>query len=238
MSNFVGSRYTSFLYWAVNIIQLTSSVNEFIVLIGTKLNGAIMSKGRPRNFDIDDALEKAMRVFWKKGYEGTSLPDLTEAIGINRPSLYAAFGKKEDLFNKALDLYRAEPASYVNRALEEPTAYEVFKALLDGVIDLLCDAKNPGGCFFVQGALACSSQSENVRLEVASRRAAGERDIQRRFERSALEGDLPVGYDARELAGFAVTMMWGMSVRAAGGASRKDLQRAAAIALRAFPNGK
>src|SRR5215203_5543280 len=108
-----------------------------------------MSRGRPRNFALDEALEKAMVVFWSKGYEGTSIPDLTAAIGINRPSLYAAFGNKENLFRKVLDRYRTDPASYVNRAVERTTVGEVLEGLLYGVVDLVTDPSRPGGCLFV-----------------------------------------------------------------------------------------
>src|ERR1700716_3131988 len=93
--------------------------------------------GRPRAFDIEKALERALRVFWQKGYEGTSLSDLTEAMGINRPSLYAAFGNKEELFRKALDCYGEGPVSYFAKALEEPTARQVIEKLLYSSADLM-----------------------------------------------------------------------------------------------------
>src|ERR1700738_1733525 len=121
-----------------------------------------MSIGRPRGFDIDRALDLAMQVFWEKGYEGTSLPDLTSAMGINRPSLYAAFGNKEALFRKVLDRYIEGPAGYVRQALGEQTARAVVERLLSGAIDLLTDPRNPGGCLLVQGALACGEAAESV----------------------------------------------------------------------------
>jgi AcrR family transcriptional regulator len=197
-----------------------------------------MAKGRPRNFDLDAALDKAMTVFWEKGYEGTSLPDLTDAMGINRPSLYAAFGNKESLFHKVLDRYRAEPASYVNRALEEPTAERVFSSLLLGAVDLLTDPERPGGCLFVSAVLSCSDLAEPIRLEVASRRIAGEKDIEKRFKKAVAEGDLPPGTSAASLAKFAATVIWGMSVQAASGSTRKELLRVRDLALRCFPGSE
>src|SRR5437763_13880440 len=101
--------------------------------------------GRQRAFDTDRALDRALEVFWRKGYEGASLADLTKAMGINRPSLYAAFGSKEELFRKALDRYLEGPAAYVAAALNEPTARAVAERLLDGTIDLLSNPRNPHG---------------------------------------------------------------------------------------------
>src|SRR5262245_51050944 len=130
--------------------------------------------GRPRAFDVDAALDRALTVFWRKGYEGTSLPDLTRAMGINRPSLYATFGNKEALFRKVLDRYAEGPSAYVREALQEPTARAVAQRLLRGAVGLLTDPRNPRGCLMVQGALVCGGAAESVRRELARRRAASE----------------------------------------------------------------
>src|SRR5216683_2232994 len=140
--------------------------------------------GRPRSFDMDQALDRALQVFWRKGYEGTSLSDLTGAMRINRPSLYAAFGNKEALFRKALDRYVEGPAAYVREALNEPTARAVAERLLGGAIDLLTHPRNPRGCLMVQGALACGKATESVRRELVSRRLAGEVAVRQRFGRA------------------------------------------------------
>jgi len=194
-----------------------------------------MPRGRPRAFDIDKALDRALGVFWRKGYEGATLSDLTRAIGINRPSLYAAFGKKEELFRKALDRYAEGPAAYVREALNKPTARAVAEALLRGTIDLLTDPRNPRGCLMVQGALACGAATDSVRRHLAARRGASEAAVCRRFERALADGDLPAGANPADLARYLVTVIRGMSVQAAGGAGRKQLQRVAELALRACP---
>lgn len=194
-----------------------------------------MPRGRPREFDVDRALDRALEVFWRKGYEGASLPDLTRAMGINRPSLYAAFGNKEELFRRALDRYAEGPAAYVREALNEPTARAVAERLLDGSVDLLTDPRNPHGCLMVQGALACGDASASVRQELIARRMAAEAAVRRRFERARADGDLPAATDPADLARYVVTVIRGMSVQAAGGASRKELRRVAELALRAWP---
>jgi AcrR family transcriptional regulator len=191
--------------------------------------------GRPREFDVDQALDRALGVFWRKGYEGTTLPDLTKAMGINRPSLYAAFGSKEGLFRKALDRYDEGPAAYLCEALKEPTARAVAQRLLDGGIDVVTDRRNPRGCLMVQGALACGEAAESVREELISRRLASEAAIRKRFERALSDGELPADVHPADLARYIVAVLQGIAVQAAGGASRAELRRVAAMALRAWP---
>src|SRR5829696_1060940 len=162
---------------------------EVAVAKVSKRGAAAATRGRPRAFDADKALDRAVKVFWSKGYEGASLPELTRAMGINRPSLYAAFGNKEALFRKALDRYASGPAGYVRDALAEPTARAVAEKLLYRGVDLVTGPRSPRGCLLVQGALACGREAEGVRKEAASRRAAGEALLRQRFERAAAEGD-------------------------------------------------
>jgi AcrR family transcriptional regulator len=194
-----------------------------------------MAMGRPRAFDTDEALDRALEVFWRKGYAGASLSDLTEAMGINPPSLYAAFGNKEALFRKALDRYEQGPARYISEALEAPTARVVFERLLRGAADLQTGARNPKGCLIVQGALACSETANPIREELMARRASGLAAIRQRFKRAKAEGELPAGVDPSDLARYVATVVEGMAVQAASGAGRRDLQRVVDVALRAWP---
>jgi AcrR family transcriptional regulator len=191
--------------------------------------------GRPRSFDIDGALDRALQVFWRKGYEGTSLSDLTKAVGVNRPSLYAAFGDKDALFRKALDRYLHGPAAYTQEALKEPTARAVVERLLRGAADLNTAPHNPGGCLMVQGALACGEVADSIRQELSACRAAGEAAIRRRLQRAKSEGDLSTDADPADLARYIATVLYGMAVQAAGGASRGKLQRVVEMALRTLP---
>ena len=201
--------------------------------MGMKSKGA-STVGRPRAFDVDEALDEALKIFWRKGYEGASLPDLTRAMGINRPSLYAAFGNKEALFRKALDRYHDGPAAYVREALEEPTARAVIGALLHGTVDLLSSPRNPGDAHG-QGALSCGRTADSIRRELASRRAAAQAAIRQRFKQAISDGDLPADTNAGDLARYVSTVMQGMAVQAAGGASRKELLQVVKMVLRAWP---
>jgi AcrR family transcriptional regulator len=194
-----------------------------------------MSAGRPREFDLEKALDSALKVFWRKGYEGATLPDLTKAMGINRPSLYAAFGNKEALFRKAIDRYIDGPASRVREALREPTARAVVERLWSGSIDLTAGSRNPRGCFLVQAALACGDEADCVRREVAKRRARLEVRLRERFEQAISEEDLPSSADPADLAKYVATVANGIAVQAAGGATRHELSRVADLALLAWP---
>jgi AcrR family transcriptional regulator len=194
-----------------------------------------MPIGRPRTFNIDEALNAALLVFWRKGYEGATLPDLTRAMGINRPSLYAAFGNKEKLFQKVIDRYAAGPGSYVREALAQATARAVVERLLGGTVELLADPRNPRGCLMVHGALACGEESETIRRQLSACRKAAETALRRRLERAKAENDLPPDANPVDLARFITTVMQGMAVQAAGGADRNALRRVARLALRAWP---
>lgn len=203
--------------------------------VGMKSKTAAATRGRPRAFDADVALDRAMHVFWDKGYEGASLSYLTRAMRINRPSLYAAFGNKEQLFRKVLDRYMNGPVAWFGKALAATKARDVVEQIFLGTARMAEDSRIPAGCLLVQGALACGSAS--ARKEVAARRTAAEDALRRRLQRAKREGDLPKNADPTELAHYVMTVVRGMAVQAAGGASRHQLHRVTQIALRAWPKG-
>lgn len=193
------------------------------------------TRGRPRAFDCERALDQALKVFWRKGYEGASLPDLTRAMGINRPSLYAAFGNKQSLFSKAIERYEAGPASFVRAALEAPTARAAVEQVFRGTLELLTNPKNPGGCLMVHGALACGADADPVRKALIAHRAAGQELLRRRFARAKSDGDLPRDANPADLARYVSAVVYGMCVQAASGAGRAELGRLIKTALRAWP---
>jgi AcrR family transcriptional regulator len=190
--------------------------------------------GRPRGFCEEAALEAAMRVFWAKGYEGATLSDLTEAMGINRSSMYTTFGDKEALFRLAIARYAEGPAAYVRKALREPTARAVVEALLRGALELLTDSSHPRGCLSVQGALACGSAAEQAKQAMIEWRKHGEADIQRRLQQARKEGDLAKDVNPGDLARYVSTLLTGLGVQAANGATKADMTRVVEMALRSM----
>ena len=194
-----------------------------------------MNAGRPRSFCTDTALDRAMTVFWRKGYEGASLSDLTEAIGINPPSLYAAFGSKEGLFRAVLERYDERRKDLMDRVLNAPDARSVARLYLEGVAEFAVDTsgRKPPGCLLVQGGLSCSDG--DIPNTLAQHRAEKERALRARFEQDRKNGNLPRTANPVALARYLVAMANGMCVQAAAGASAKELGEVAKIALAAWP---
>jgi len=192
--------------------------------------------GRPRGFDRTKALDAAMRVFWRYGYEGASLTELTAAMGINRPSLYAAFGDKATLFREAVARYGTGPGRYVRRALGQPTARLVAETLLRGAVAAATEEAGPNGCLWVQGALVAGVESDAIRLEMSKLRDGGTTQIEERLERARRDSDLPAETDVPALTLFLVSVMNGIAVQAAGGKRKEALNRVVELALSAWPS--
>lgn len=195
-----------------------------------------MAIGRPRTFDTEQALDRALEVFWRKGYEGTSICDLTAAMGINPPSLYAAFGNKEALFRRALDRYAEKKGAFVREALAARTAREGIAAILHGTVRFLTDKSNPAGCLLVQGIAGAGEHAQCIRDELNARRATTQKAMRDRLKQAKDDGELPEDADPAALARYFSTVTQGMAIQAAAGASRKELERVADMALRAWPD--
>jgi AcrR family transcriptional regulator len=194
-----------------------------------------MTKGRPREFDLDDAIVRAMRLFWRKGYEGTSLSDLTSELGITRPSLYAAFGNKEAMFLKVLDRYDQETSSFVEPAFAAPTPRGLAEGLVYGACAFHSAPSNPPGCLMVHGALVGGETGARVRGETNQRRSRLRDRIANRLRDWQLLGQLCGAIDSMALAGYLVVVLRGIAVEAASGAQPDELRNIADVAMKAWP---
>jgi AcrR family transcriptional regulator len=194
---------------------------------------AVAGVGRPREFDPDVALDAAIDVFWRRGYEGASLSELTTAMGIKPPSLYATFGDKARLFQSALRRYVDRNMGYVEDALAQPTAVAVAAAFLTGNAIAVTAPGRPAGCLSVQAAVATEGPTQLAHLSENRARIQGL--FADRFRRAINEGDLREDENPDELAAFLITMSSGFAIRAADGATRECLLAMARHALTGFP---
>ena len=197
---------------------------------------ATAARGRPREFCVDAALAAALQVFWSKGYEGASLTELTEAMGVTRPSLYAAFGNKEALFLKALDLYEREKMAFMGEALQAPTARGVAERVLGNALKLQTAPGGPRGCLAVISSMACGTEAESVKAQVVARRASSQAAMIQRFERAKTDGDLPPHVDPAGLVRYLVAVLQGMAVQAGSGVPRAELEQLVSTTLTLWPS--
>jgi len=186
--------------------------------------------GRPRGFDTEAALDAAMRVFWEKGYEGATLADLTDAMRINRSSMWAAFGNKENLFKKAFERYANTYQGFMREALEKPTLRQMIESTLRGTVDFLSTPGNPKGCLSIQGALAVGDEAGPIKKWLIQARKHGESVARERFEKA--KGELGTNADPAALASYFATLLQGLCVQAAGGATKAEMTRVVDTALR------
>jgi AcrR family transcriptional regulator len=192
-------------------------------------------RGRPRGFDPEVALAAALRVFWRNGYEAASMAELTAEMGITKPSLYAAFGNKEQLFHKALDLYEREKLAYMATALDAPTARGVAERLLHGALRMQTSACDPKGCLGVIASAACGAEAAPIKAEVVRRRASSEAALIHRFEAAQAAGELPEGMEPAALARFLFTLLQGLALQAGSGTSLADLTQLVGTSLTVWP---
>lgn len=191
--------------------------------------------GRPREFSIDAALEAAISVFAQKGFEGTSLTDLTKAMGINKPSLYAAFGNKGALFQQALARYCVAGEGHVAECLSSETAREGVARMLQEIVTMFTGASGIGSCFVTQGPLTGPDVTEELQQDFVFRREALQRALTKRFRLAAQAGELPPTTVPRDLANYFAVLVQGIALQAQHGGTRKDLLRVVDVAMEGWP---
>jgi AcrR family transcriptional regulator len=192
--------------------------------------------GRPREFDIEKALDTAGELFWRGGYEGTSLSDLTGAIGITPPSFYLAFKSKEALFRQVVDRYQSGHMGFLNEAFNRTTPLAVAEGVLYGLADAYTTKPHPPGCLALNCSLPCYDDAEDsIRHDLAERRKASRIELRKRFKRFKSSGALPADADPDALARYVFTVAWGMAIEAQSGASRNELYRTVKLALKSWP---
>ncbi len=192
-------------------------------------------KGRPREFDIEKALDAALLLFWRHGYEGVSIATLSKNLNISVPSLYAAFGNKETLFLKTVEHYAKDAGHIYHESFKKKTAYEVAKAILEGEVNLVTQKDKPNGCMMVQGALVTSPESEAISQRMAQMRLTAEGWMADRFRQAIKEGDLPASVDAKTLACLIMTINSGLAVQARSGVNKAQLKKVVSSLLEGWP---
>jgi len=188
--------------------------------------------GRPISFDKDAALEAAMLLFWERGYEGTSMADLTQAMGLNPSSIYAAFGDKHALFSLAVQRYMETQAQYAKKALEEPTLEAVVRALFDNTIEFLTTPGHPPTCMTLAGAVGCSVDATPARDIMTEIRKQNEAAMRKRFLQARKSGELSKDINVEDYTRYLSSILAGLSIQAANGSTKAELMRTAQMALR------
>jgi len=193
-------------------------------------------RGRPKAFDPDTALDRAMMLFWERGYEGTSVDDLSAAMGVSPSSIYATFGDKEKLYQAAIDRYRAGPGALTASILDKaPTAYAAVEEILMTSASELTRKDRPAGCMLANAVTHCAPTAETLQHAIAERRGLSLGLFKQRFDQALADGELPAGIDTCGLARFFGTVLQGMTIQARDGVGPDDLKAVAETALRAWP---
>ncbi|MEU9318675.1 TetR/AcrR family transcriptional regulator [Streptomyces sp. NPDC048295] len=182
------------------------------------------------------ALNAAMSIFWTQGYEGTAMSHLTTAMGMSAPSIYAAFGDKETLFQRVVERYMAGPGAYMRAALDQPTAEALTRTFLHSAVDAVAGDHTPHGCLVVQSALAVNPRSTSVQGYLTRLREDGVKALADRLQSFTGTGGLPPGSDPSALARLLVTVVQGLAVQAASGVPREALHTVADQMMKSWPH--
>jgi AcrR family transcriptional regulator len=199
-------------------------------------NKTVRGPGRPRGFDREIALRAAMLLFWKQGFDGTSYTDLTKATGMSKPTIYATFGDKVELFRKAMIFYAEQATTLYQEALEQPTAREAVEACLRLARGLNDTTDEPKVCFLVQGALTGSADTQELRAELGALQRQATQLLQKRLEQGKRKGELPSKANTKVMAEYYTSVVTGLSVQASNGAATRDLHQVIEMAMASWPS--
>ena len=188
--------------------------------------------GRPRGFDENVALDAAMNLFWERGYEGTSMAELSKEMDLTPPSIYAAFGDKKSLFRLAAKRYAAGPAQYQAKALLEPTLREVIFALFRNTVEFLTEPGHPAGCMTLTGAMACSVEADSAKELMTEIRKQNEAALKARLQQARKSGEMAADLNVDDYSRYLSTLLGGLAIQAANGTSKAGMKRTANMALR------
>ncbi|MFZ0305836.1 MAG: TetR/AcrR family transcriptional regulator [Terracidiphilus sp.] len=188
--------------------------------------------GRPTEFNKDHALDVAMRLFWERGYEGTSMADLSHEMGIHPSSIYAAFGDKQALFALAAQRYIDVPAQYMVRALEQPTFRSFVLAAFNNTVEFLGSNEHPSSCFTLTGAISCGTDTEHAKILMREMRLQNETAIKARLLKARKAGEFPREENVDDYTRYLSSLLSGLAVQATNGSTKTELKRTAAVALR------
>lgn len=187
------------------------------------------SRGRPKKFDFEEASERALELFWTQGFEGTSISDLSEALNMNRPSIYASFGNKDTLFKLSLKRYTSNQLQFIDAAIAKPTLNEVVDMLFKSEIALLTEHEMPRGCLLVQAAASCSKESESMKELLNNQRKAIEAKLRKRIQLAQLKKDFSMQQSPSVLAKSIMAIYEGISIQAASGSAKAELLNVAEL---------
>jgi AcrR family transcriptional regulator len=200
--------------------------------VKVKLMKTLVKAGRPTGFDTERALDVAMRLFWERGYEGTSIADLSQTMGIHPSSIYAAFGDKQALFALAARRYAEVPAQYMTRALEQPTFRGFVRAAFENTVEFLSAKDHPSSCFTLTGAIACGVDTEPAKVVMRQMRLQNEAAIRARLLKARKAGEFPGEENVDDYTRYLSSLLGGLAIQAANGSTRAELRRTAEVALR------
>ena len=235
-------KYLIYTLRSINLLVIVIKLNGFDMTENTKPKNqgdnhqrSSKGRGRPKCFDEQQALEKAMLLFWQNGYEATSISDLTQTLGITAPSLYSSFGGKAELFNQCLDYYLKNEACSMDQIFEQAQTTKIaIEIYLFENLKRLIQINKPTGCMLVVSTMNCSDQNRDIQNELLKKRLNAKNKIYSRLLKGQQSGEIPENTDIQTMSDFYVTLLQGMTIQARDGATLEQLEQVVKMAMRTW----